>query len=181
MLVFLPLVVAGIPGVIGELPGKVTAVVIKVLIKTPAKAETLTGKQPTIVLFPVTVVEGEIMKLLRLTFGLIPLLGGFAFAPPLSAQCIQADVSVQYNISGSRTPTERNNDVDLQSRGTCRGNASVTTGVQGNEGGTGNVRQSRTVRHRFDNGDRTTEHTDGSTVQIQSNPTIDVYNAADSL
>ena len=119
--------------------------------------------------------------ILRLTFGLIPLLGGFAFAPPLLAQCIQADVSVQYNISGSRAPTERNNDVDLQGRGACRGNASVTTGVQGNEGGTGNVRQSRTVRHRFDNGDRTRDDTDGSTVQIRSNPTIDVYNAADSL
>lgn len=117
------------------------------------------------------------MKLIKLTFGLTPLISSLAFSPSVLAQCVQADVSVQYNISGSRTPTERNNDVDLQSRGTCRGNASVTTGVQGNEGGTGRVRQSRVVRHRFDNGGNDS----GNTVQIRSNPTIDVYNAADNL
>ncbi|HEY9700934.1 MAG TPA: hypothetical protein V6C58_00715, partial [Allocoleopsis sp.] len=52
------------------------------------------------------------------------------------AQCVQADVSVQYNISGSRRPTIRSNDVQMQSDGNCNGNAIVTTTVQGNEGGT---------------------------------------------
>ena len=96
------------------------------------------------------------------------------------AQCVQADVGVQYNISGSEEPTERSNDVDMQSNGDCRGNASVTTGVQGNQGGAGSVRQDRTVRHRFEGSDNDTE-AGGSTVQIQTNPQIDVYNPADKL
>lgn len=119
------------------------------------------------------------MKLIKLTLGLTPLLGCLIASPAL-AQCVQADVSVQYNISGSRTPTQRHNDVDLQSHGACQGNASVTTGVQGNEGGRGRVRQSRVVRHRIDNGDAKS-NAGGSTVQIRSNPAIDVYNAADNL
>lgn len=49
-------------------------------------------------------------------------------------------VTLQYNISGSRTPTQRHNDVDLQSHGACQGNASITTEVKGNEGGTQRVR-----------------------------------------
>ncbi|MGK7953362.1 MAG: hypothetical protein AB4368_32400 [Xenococcaceae cyanobacterium] len=122
------------------------------------------------------------MKFNRVTLGLLSLmsfLGVFAVTRSASAQCVQADVSVQYNISGSRQPAEQSNDVDFDSNGRCRGNASITTGVQGNEGGTGRVIQRRVVRHRFtgDNDDRS----DGSTIQIQSNPTIDVYNAADRL
>lgn len=96
------------------------------------------------------------------------------------AQCVQADVSVQYNVSGSRQPTDRKNDVDMQSNGYCRGNASVTTGVQGNVGGNGNVRQHRKVRHRFEGSDRD-GRAGGSTVQIRVNPQIDVYNAAEEL
>ena len=117
-----------------------------------------------------------------LGLGLLSCLSGLSVTTWLgnsvTAQCVQADVSVQYNISGSREPTERTNDVDMQSRGSCRGNASVTTGVQGNEGGTGRVSQHRLVRHRFE-GEDTNES--GSTVQIRSNPTIDVYNPAEKL
>lgn len=119
------------------------------------------------------------MKPIKLMLSLSPLLGCLAISPAALAQCVQADVSVQYNISGSRTPTQRHNDVDLQSHGACQGNASVTTGVQGNEGGTRRVRQSRVVRHRVNNGDA--DNSGGSTVQIISNPAIDVYNAADNL
>jgi hypothetical protein len=100
---------------------------------------------------------------------------------PAIAQCVQADVSVQYNISGSKEPTERNNDVDFQTHPNCSGNVSVTTGVQGNEGGNGRVSQTRIVRHRFENNQGTSDRPDNSTIQIQSNPTIDVYNAADNL
>lgn len=120
------------------------------------------------------------MKFIRLTFGLTSLLTCLAVSPSVLAQCVQADVSVQYNISGSSTPTERDNDVDLQSRGACQGNASVTTGVQGNEGGTGRVRQSRVVRHRFNN-DHDANNNTGGSIQIISNPAIDVYNAADRV
>lgn len=95
-----------------------------------------------------------------------------------TAQCVQADVGIQYNISGSKKPTERTNDVDMQSNGDCRGNASVTTGVQGNVGGNGSVRQDRKVRHRFEGSDT---GDGGSTVQIRANPQIDVYNPADNL
>jgi hypothetical protein len=98
-----------------------------------------------------------------------------------TAQCVQADVSVQYNISGSKEPTERDNQIDLQSSNYCQGNVSVTTGVQGNEGGTGKVRQSRIVRHRFENNTDSNPQLGGSTVQIKSNPAIDVYNPADRL
>ena len=121
------------------------------------------------------------MKSIKLALGAIPLLSFVAVAPATLAQCVQADVAVQYNISGSRTPTERHNDVDLQSHGNCQGNVSVTTGVQGNEGGTRRVRQSRVVRQRFNNSNSDRYNDSGSTVQIISNPTIDVYNAADNL
>ena len=98
------------------------------------------------------------------------------------AQCIQADISVQYNISGSQKPTERTNDVDFESHDACNGNVSVTTGVQGNVGGNGRVRQNRVVRHQFkDDAANNKNSLESSTVQIQSNPAIDVYNAADRL
>lgn len=108
-------------------------------------------------------------------------LGIGLLVPPAVAQCVQADVSVQYNISGSKEPSDRTNDVDFQTNGACRGNVSVTTGVQGNIGGNGKVRQTRIVRHLVDNETGSNNHSDDSTVQIQSNPAIDVYNAADSL
>lgn len=123
------------------------------------------------------------MKLTVLTTGLISicsLIGIGRFSHSVMAQCVQADISVQYNISGSKEPTERTNDVGFQSDGACQGNASVTTGVQGNIGGSGNVRQTRKVRHRFNNRDREGGYAE-NTVQIQSNPAIDVYNAADNL
>lgn len=96
------------------------------------------------------------------------------------AQCVQADVGIQYNISGSRQPTQRTNDVDMESTGDCRGNVSVTTGVQGNVGGTGSVRQNRRVHHRFE-GKQNNHENRNSTVQIRVNPQIDVYNPAEKL
>lgn len=125
------------------------------------------------------------MKLNRLTIGLLSLcsLWGieYLFSFPATAQCIQADIAVQYNISSSIEPTERTNDVDFQSHGACQGNVSVTTGVQGNEGGTGRVRQSRIVRHRFENQNSSASDSGSSPIQIKSHPTIDVYNAAENL
>ena len=142
-------------------------------------------------LLPIVVVnlsQIKQMKLTRTTLGLLSWIGFISIlvvprSTPAqsSAPCIQADIGVQYNISGSRQPTERINDVDFASQGNCQGNVSITTGVQGNEGGTGRVSQRRVVRHRFrDNtgGDRSSR---GSTIQIKVNPTIDVYNAAEHL
>ena len=123
------------------------------------------------------------MKLARWTTGLLSicsLLGSNLLLSPVTAQCIQADISVQYNISGSQEPTERTNDVDFYSDAACQGNVSVTTGVQGNVGGNRRVQQRRTVRHRFNNNPGATNQVH-NTIQIQSNPAIDVYNAADNL
>ena len=121
------------------------------------------------------------MKLTGWSLGLLSLLSSMGIDSfPAVAQCVQADISVQYNISGSVEPTDRYNDVDLESDDACRGNASVTTGVQGNIGGDRRVRQTRKVRQRFTNADGDKNYS-GNTVQIQSNPAIDVYNPADNL
>ncbi len=99
------------------------------------------------------------------------------------AQCIQADVSVQYNISGSRKPTIRSNDVQMQSDGNCNNNAIVTTSVQGNEGGNGVVIQRRTVRQQIKNNGNNNRPSDVivPNIKVRSNVGIDVYNAADRL
>lgn len=98
---------------------------------------------------------------------------------PASAQCVQADISIQYNISGSRQPTERTNDVEFEKKGTCTGNANVTTNVQGNVGGTGRVTQTRQVRNRIQGDSDNRTGVNGPTVQIKTNPQIDVYNPVD--
>lgn len=125
------------------------------------------------------------MKLIGYGFSLMSVSGFlsliFGFSHQAIAQCVQADVAIQYNISGSKEPTERSNDVEFQTHDNCRGNVSVTTSVQGNEGGNGRVRQTRTVRHRFSSSESNSDRSGDSTIQIQSNPTIDVYNAADNL
>ncbi|RMF27411.1 MAG: hypothetical protein D6756_01970 [Cyanobacteria bacterium J083] len=100
-------------------------------------------------------------------------------ARPNAPQCLQADVSVQYNISGSRRPAERRNDVTMESEPNCQGNVSVTTGVQGNVGGRGKVIQNRRVHHRHRNSNP--DSTGGSTLKIINNVGIDVYNPADNL
>lgn len=123
------------------------------------------------------------MKFKWLALGLVScstlLTAGNFLTKSASAQCVQADVSVQYNISGSRQRTQRSNDVDMQSQGRCSGSATVTTGVQGNEGGNGRVVQRRQVRQRLEGNDTTGFGT--SPIKIRSNVGIDVYNAADRL
>ena len=103
------------------------------------------------------------------------------FVAPTFARCVQADVSIQYNISGSRQPTTRTNDIEMSGDESCWGNASITTGVQGNIGGNGKVHQSRVVRHRMRNSQNYSQDYGSSSVRIQSNPAIDVYNPADNL
>jgi hypothetical protein len=120
------------------------------------------------------------MQLKALTLSFLAVSGLFSLGDVISnsatAQCVQADVSVQYNISGSSQPTDRSNNVDMESDPSCRGNASVTRGVQGNIGGDGPVQQHRNVRHRQQGGD---SNGNGNTVQIRSNVGVDVYNPAD--
>jgi len=125
------------------------------------------------------------MKIINLAIRLIScsILINFTpfFTDSVNGQCVQADISVQYNISGSQQPTERSNDVEFNSNGTCTGNVSVTTEVQGNEGGTGSVRQTRTVRHNHQGNTNNNTAVNGPTIQVQVNPAIDVYNPAEKL
>ena len=125
------------------------------------------------------------MKVTFLALGLLSCSTLMAFESsltnPASAQCVQADVSLQYNISGSTQPTNRSNNVDMQSQGPCTGNSSVTTGVQGNEGGRGQVTQTRNVRHRMQGGSDNGTGVSGPTVPINVNVGADVYNPADNL
>jgi hypothetical protein len=123
------------------------------------------------------------MQLKALILGFLTLSGtltaGFFLPDSAKAQCVQADVSVQYNISGSKEPTDRTNDVVMESNPSCRGNVSVTRGVQGNVGGKGPVQQHRSVHHRQQGGSGDSNG-GGSTVQIRSNSAIDVYNPAEN-
>jgi hypothetical protein len=116
------------------------------------------------------------MKLTAFALGLLSIstVLNLASISSVQAQCVQADIAVQYNISGSKQPTQRSNDVDMQSRGGCTGSSSVHDTVQGNEGGTGRVIQNRRSTHIMNGGSG-----NGYTVPIKSNPTVDVYNAAD--
>jgi hypothetical protein len=109
------------------------------------------------------------------------LLGDISSSRSTLAQCLQGDVSLQYNISGSQQPTRRTNDVVMESDRGCTGNRSVTTGVQGNIGGTEPVEQHRRVRHEQRGGQGNKTGVNGSTVQIRSNVGVDVYNPADNF
>ncbi|MDJ0843263.1 hypothetical protein [Crocosphaera sp.] len=100
------------------------------------------------------------------------------FSTPIKAQCVQGDVSVQYSISGSAKPSQRTNDVIMESDPKCRGNSSVTTGVQGHIG-PNNAQQHRHV-HQVQQGSNKYPHLpNGRTVQIRSNVQVDVDNPAD--
>ncbi len=96
----------------------------------------------------------------------------------VKAQCVQADASVQYNISSSRKPTQRTNDVTMESNPNCRGNSSVTRGVQGHIG-PNETEQNRRVSHSQEGNDKYPEIPNGRTVQIRSNVQVDVDNPAE--
>ncbi len=95
----------------------------------------------------------------------------------VKAQCVQADASVQYNISSSRKPTQRTNDVTMESDSNCRGNSSVTRGVQGHIG-PNEIEQNRRVYHSQQGNDKSPEIPNGRTVQIRSNVQVDLDNPA---
>ncbi|MEA5510358.1 hypothetical protein VB715_11340 [Crocosphaera sp. UHCC 0190] len=94
------------------------------------------------------------------------------------AQCVQGDVSIQYNISGSKKPTQRTNDITMESEPGCRGNSSITTGVQGHIG-PGTVEQNRSVHHVQKGSRVNPTAVNSSTVQIRSNVQVDVDNPVD--
>jgi hypothetical protein len=99
--------------------------------------------------------------------------------PAAIAQCVQGDVALQYNISGSNQPTNRSNNVVMESQPGCYGNASVTRSVQGNIGGTQPLEQHREVRQVQQGNRAHPAGVSGSTVKVRSQVGIDVYNPAD--
>jgi hypothetical protein len=116
-----------------------------------------------------------------LSFSSLFTLGSGIYPESALAQCVQADIAVQYNISGSKTPTQRNNDVQMESDPNCQGNRSVTTSVQGNVGGEGKVQQNRRVRHRQQSDSPNPTGVQGPNVQVQTGVEVDVYNPAVEL
>ncbi len=94
------------------------------------------------------------------------------------AQCVQGDVSLQYSISGSQKPTQRTNDVTMESDPNCRGNSSVTTGVQGHIG-PNTAEQNRRVNNIQQGNNKHPQIPNGRTVQIRSNVQVDVDNPVD--
>ncbi len=124
------------------------------------------------------------MKIRKLALGLLSFSSflpvGSLVADSAFAGCVMADVGIQYNISGSKKPTKRTNDVAFESDAPCMGNTSVTTGIQGNVGGTEPVEQHRRVRHRMSGGGKNYP-LQGPTVAIPVEVQIDVYNAAERL
>ncbi|PSN19098.1 hypothetical protein C7271_09035 [filamentous cyanobacterium CCP5] len=120
------------------------------------------------------------MKLLNLLWG-APFLLPVIWGPAASAQCVVADVAIQANISGSRTPAEQINAVDVDREGGCVGNTSVSTSRQIQVGGTGPVRQERQSRHRIRGSQTGTSGTGGPTVVVPVEAQVDVYNPAERL
>jgi hypothetical protein len=120
------------------------------------------------------------MRLKLLGLGLFcssAIIGGYGgLAPSASAQCVMADISIQYNINGSRKPAKQSNNVSQESNGSCRGNTAVTTNVQGNVGGRGQVIQRRESRQRLEGSGG-----GGNTVKVPVSVQVDVYNAADNF
>ncbi|PSB02022.1 hypothetical protein [Merismopedia glauca] len=107
------------------------------------------------------------------------IVGGYtASIPSASAQCVMADISIQYNINGSRRPADQTNNVSQESNGSCRGNTAVSTSVQGNVGGRGQVIQRRESRQRLEGNNN---GGGGHTVKVPVSVQVDVYNAADNF
>ncbi len=120
------------------------------------------------------------MRVFLMAFSFLSVSAVLVFEPfsnsSVRAQCVQFDQGIQVSISGSG-PARRSNNVDMQSEGSCRGNAIVTTGQQIHVG-PGRAVQERNVRQTLRGGSNNGIGK-GPTVQIRVNPTIDVYNAAD--
>jgi hypothetical protein len=117
------------------------------------------------------------MHLKLLGLGLLFSSGMVAFSavsiPSASAQCVMADISIQTNISGSKKPANQTNDVTQESEG----GSAVSTNVQTNVGGRGEVTQRRESRQRIEG-----NSSGGSNpVKVPVSVQVDVYNPADNL
>jgi hypothetical protein len=117
------------------------------------------------------------MKLTQLLFicsGIFSL--NFVAVSPLLAQCVQADVGVQVDVSRGKANQTHNRDA--QQEGPCTGNTSVTSGAQVNVRGDG-VNQHREVKQRMTGGSGNPSGVNGPTVQPSVNVQFDLDNSAD--
>ncbi len=101
-----------------------------------------------------------------------------SFPTSVKAQCVQGDVSVQYSMNGSQKPSQRTNDVSMESNANCRGNASVSTGVQGHIGSE-STEQNRRINHVQQGSNKYPQVPNSRTVQIRSNVQVDADNPAE--
>jgi hypothetical protein len=91
------------------------------------------------------------------------------------------DTNIQMNISGSRTPTERTNNVAQNSTGGCVGNTVNTTNVQSNVGGTAAVRQNRQSSQTINGTNDSPTGINMAPLKFKQSVQVDVYNAADNI
>jgi hypothetical protein len=122
------------------------------------------------------------MKFTYLSLGLavIGTCSTFAALPAnrASAQCVMNDIGIGVAINGSRTPTDRTNNVAQNSNGGCVGNTINTTGVQVQTGGTSPVRQTRTVNQTINGSNNSPTGVNLSPVKTRTNVGVDVFTPA---
>jgi hypothetical protein len=117
------------------------------------------------------------MKIIQLLFtcsGIFSL--NFVPVSPLLAQCIQADIGVQADVSEGKANQTYNRDAYKE--GPCTGNANITTGTQINVTGSG-VNQHREVEQRTTGGKLNRSGIEGPHIQPGVNVQIDADNVAD--
>jgi hypothetical protein len=95
-----------------------------------------------------------------------------------SAQCVMNDVSIGVAITGSRKPTDRQNNVSQNSNGGCVGNTINTTGVQVQTDGTSPVRQIRNVNQTINGSNNSPTGVNLSPVKTRTNVGVDVFSPA---
>jgi hypothetical protein len=100
---------------------------------------------------------------------------------PATAQCVMNDSNIQVNISGSRQPTKRTNNVSQGSTGGCVGNTINTTNVQSSTGGTDPVTQNRSSNQQLNGSNNSPIGINMAPAKFKQNVQVDVYNPADRL
>ncbi len=101
------------------------------------------------------------------------------FPNAVNAQCIQSDMSIQANLSGSKQPANRETKRKMTSHPRCTGNVQSTTGVQLNTGGRGTPTQNREVNQTIKESEGNETGIDSQTIQFKNGVIVDIINPAD--
>jgi hypothetical protein len=100
-----------------------------------------------------------------------------SFSSPSVAQCVQADMGVQMDVSAGKA--DQTYDRNMRQEGPCAGNASITTGVQVNTTGSGRHQQKRQVNQTMTGGSGNGTGINGPVIQHGVNIQVDLDNPAD--